>query len=374
MKQKILIIVGTRPEAVKLCPLIVELSKQSTFEYELCSTGQHKEILNDTFMAFGIQPTYHLDILKPNATLAELTSNCLVEMDKLLSKAKPSVVLVQGDTTTAFAAGLAAFYHKIPVGHIEAGLRTHNRYLPFPEEINRTLLSSITSFHFAPTELSKENLEKEGFIDNVWVTGNTVIDAVNLTLTKLQNSYSEDAIIKQLNTLGIQLDFKAPFILATCHRRENMTHDILNNIGQAFKKIAQNTPIILTKHPNPNMQPLYTLLEQEKNIILVNPPSHPIFLWLLSKASLVITDSGGVQEESSSFQKQVLILRDSTERPEIVHCGLGELVGHDTDLIINRASTLLTNPIKTIKNPYPFGDGKASERIITILTKNLRSS
>jgi len=372
MAQSILVVVGTRPEAVKMCPLILELEKHKAhIETIVCSTGQHKEILHETFNAFGITPKAHLDIMRPNATLAELTSLCLREMDQLLQKINPSVVLVQGDTTTAFTAGLASFYHKIPVGHVEAGLRTHNNYLPFPEEMNRKLLSTLTTFHFAPTELSKQNLLNEGYSqESVWVTGNTVIDAVRLTLKKLEETFSQDEITHQLASLGIRLLPNKKLILVTCHRRENMTESILENIATSLKSLSETHHIILTKHPNPNMQPLYSALQTAENITMIAPPAHPLFLWLLAKADLVITDSGGVQEESSSFGKPVLILRDSTERPEIVHCGLGTLVGTETKTILHHAEIKLDE--KTPQHAKdPFGDGTASEKITKILLEKL---
>ena len=372
MKKSIQVIVGTRPEAVKLCPLILELKKHpESVSVQVCSTGQHKEILKETFSSFGIVPDTHLDIMRPNASLSELTSRCLTEMNGLLTQEKPSLVLVQGDTTTAFASGLASFYHKIPVGHIEAGLRTYNPYLPFPEEMNRKLLSSLSTYHFAPTELSKKNLLNEGYASSsIWVTGNTVIDAVKLTLKKLQETFSEKEILEKLATLGIQLSTEKKRILVTCHRRENMETSTLSDIAEALNALSKNNQIIVTKHPNPNMLPLYSSLKKRTNILLIYPPEHPLFLWLLSQTDLVISDSGGVQEESSSFGKPVLILRDSTERPEIVDCGLGILVGSNTQTIIKRAEEKLsTQTLETTQ--FPFGDGTASKKITQIILEKL---
>ena len=372
MTSSVLVIAGTRPEAIKICPLILELKKHTQkVSVQLCSTGQHKEILFETFNSFNIQPDFHLNIMRPNASLSELTGRCLQEMDILLQKTKPTLLLVQGDTTTAVTSGLASFYHKIPVGHIEAGLRTHNPYLPFPEEMNRKLLSSLATYHFAPTDLSKANLLSEGYSENnVWVTGNTVIDAVKLTLEKLENTVSKDTILKNLAAIGLTLFPDKKIILVTCHRRENMTETILTNIATALKHLSEKNQIIITKHPNPNMQPLYLSLKDTANITIIEPPSHPLFLWLLSQADLLITDSGGVQEESSYFGKPVLILRESTERPEIVTCGLGTLVGSDTQTIISHAEKSLSAPLSDASK-YPFGDGTAAEKITQIILEKL---
>jgi UDP-N-acetylglucosamine 2-epimerase (non-hydrolysing) len=372
-------IFGTRPEAVKLAPVIKKLEEyKEDFESIICVTAQHRQMLDQVLELFDIKPHYDLNIMKPNQSLFELTSNVLLNIQPILEKEKPDIILVQGDTTTVFVASLAAFYLKIKIGHVEAGLRTFNKYSPFPEEINRKITTCMADLHFAPTQTSKDNLLKENTEEkDIFITGNTVIDALFLTIEKLKNdelnnTFSEKVkgISELINKINPKSDKKV--ILLTGHRRENFGQGF-ENICHGVKEIANNTDveIIYPVHLNPNVrEPVMRIIGGIKNIHLIEPLDYEPFVYLMSKSHIILTDSGGVQEEAPSLGKPVLVMRDTTERPEAVIAGTVKLVGTDKDLLVKETNKLLHD-----KNAYdsmsmahnPYGDGKASQRIIDAL-------
>lgn len=366
--KKISVIFGTRPEAIKLCPLILAMKFHPDFEPHICVTGQHREMLDQMLEVFGVVPDVDLSIMQPNQTLSSLTSRAITAIDDYLTENKPDMVIVQGDTTTTFCASLVAFYHNIPVGHVEAGLRTRNKLSPFPEEINRVLASHIADYHFAPTELSKENLLREGISENkIFITGNTVIDALFFAIKKIKKHPPEIPGLPEyvLNNPNNNL------ILITGHRRENF--------GEGFKSICNATVTLAKRFPevgfvypvhlNPNVQEaVFHIMTGFENIHLIKPLSYLPFVALMERSTLILTDSGGVQEEAPSLGKPVLVMRDTTERPEAVDAGTVKLVGTDRMAIIDNVSTLLTdskayNAMANAVNPY--GDGKACGRILT---------
>lgn len=363
MKKKVIIFLGTRPEAIKLAPVVDVLMADDHFETLVCSTGQHKEMLQQVIDFFKIPVHYTLDVMEPNQQLAGLTAKLLVKINEVLLQEKPDYIIVQGDTTTTFAASLAAFYNKIKVLHVEAGLRTFNKFSPFPEEINRVMTTRVADFHYPPTEQSGQNLLDEGIpADKILVTGNTVIDALFLGLKKIENTIP--AGITDLNLQNIK-----DYILITMHRRENHGEGI-RNICIALKRIAEdaNIPVIFPVHLNPNVKDVVHELLGNHHLIHLTPPfAYPEFLWLLDNSRLIMTDSGGVQEEAPSLGKPVLLLRDTTERPEALQAGTVIKVGSDTELIYKEAMHLLTNKaayeaMSGRSNPY--GDGKAAGRIL----------
>lgn len=376
---KVMTIFGTRPEAVKLAPVIKKLEEyKEDFESIICVTAQHRQMLDQVLELFDIKPHYDLNIMKPNQSLFELTSNVLLNIQPILEKEKPDIILVQGDTTTVFVASLAAFYLKIKIGHVEAGLRTFNKYSPFPEEINRKITTCMADLHFAPTQTSKDNLLKENTEEkDIFITGNTVIDALFLTIEKLKNdelnnTFSEKVkgISELINKINPKSDKKV--ILLTGHRRENFGQGF-ENICHGVKEIANNTDveIIYPVHLNPNVrEPVMRIIGGIKNIHLIEPLDYEPFVYLMSKSHIILTDSGGVQEEAPSLGKPVLVMRDTTERPEAVIAGTVKLVGTDKDLLVKETNKLLHD-----KNAYdsmsmahnPYGDGKASQRIIDAL-------
>ena len=376
--KKVLIVFGTRPEAIKMAPLIKELEKnQDIFDIKVCVTAQHREMLDQVLDIFDIEPDYDLDIMKPNQDLYDITSNILLKIRDVLNDSKPDIVLVHGDTTTTFATTLASFYQKIDVGHVEAGLRTGNIYSPWPEEANRKLTAALAKYHFAPTKSAKENLLKEGIKEeNIIVTGNTVIDALFLMLEKIEkdNNLKEKILNKFQQIFNSQLSIlNSQFILVTGHRRENFGKGFLN-ICNALKEIALNNPeinIIYPVHLNPNVRkPVNEILKDIKNIYLIEPLEYPEFVYLMSKSYLILTDSGGIQEEAPSLGKPVLVMRENTERPEAVDAGTVKLVGTNKEKIVKEVENLLKNKIeydKMSKAINPYGDGKASERIINFL-------
>ncbi|GAA4280210.1 UDP-N-acetylglucosamine 2-epimerase (non-hydrolyzing) [Gaetbulibacter aestuarii] len=368
MKKKNLIVFGTRPEAIKMAPLVKAFLKQDgVFETRVCITAQHREMLDQVLEFFDITPDYDLDLMKPNQNLYSLTADIITELKPVLEDFKPDFVYVHGDTTTTMAASIAAFYCGAKICHVEAGLRTFNMRSPFPEEMNRSVTGVVTNHHFAPTMRSKENLIKENNNEkNILVTGNTVIDALLFSVNKIGNNYS-DAEISELMKI---LDPNQKIILVTGHRRENHGQGFIN-ICEALKSIALQHPecqIIYPVHLNPNVQkPVYKLLADLENVKLIKPLSYPAFVWLMEKAYLIITDSGGVQEEAPSLGKPVLVMRDTTERPEAVEAGTVLLVGTDVYKIINETNKLLSDvssyeSMSKLHNPY--GDGKASDRIV----------
>ncbi|HIP18053.1 MAG TPA: UDP-N-acetylglucosamine 2-epimerase (non-hydrolyzing) [Sulfurovum sp.] len=374
--QKILIVFGTRPEAIKMAPLVKEFQKYTKdFETKVCVTAQHREMLDQVLDLFEIVPDYDLDIMKPGQDLYDVTSNVLLGMKPVLSDFQPDVVFVHGDTSTTFAASLAAFYQQIKVAHIEAGLRTGDIYSPWPEEANRQLTTQITTYHFAPTSTSKDNLLKENVNeDAIEVTGNTVIDALFLALEKIKsNRQLETDITKHLATLDYILQDDKKIILVTGHRRENHGQGFIN-ICTALKEIALSNPdidIVYPVHLNPNVQkPVKELLSDINNVHLIEPLQYEQFIYMMDKSYFIITDSGGVQEEAPSLGKPVLVMRDTTERPEALDAGTVKLVGTNTQLIINEAQKLLNSPeaysiMSKAHNPY--GDGHACKKIIQFL-------
>lgn len=375
-KQKILIVFGTRPEAIKMAPLVKAFQKHTdSFETKVCVTAQHREMLDQVLDLFEITPDYDLDIMKPGQDLYDVTSNVLLGMKSILANFKPDVVFVHGDTSTTFAASLAAYYQQIKVAHIEAGLRTGNIYSPWPEEANRQLTTQITAYHFAPTEISKNNLLKENVNEkNIVVTGNTVIDALFLALEKIKsNKQLEIDIIKHLATLDYNLEDDKEIILVTGHRRENHGQGFIN-ICTALKEIALNNPdidIVYPVHLNPNVQkPVKDLLSDIENIYLIEPLQYEQFIYMMDRSYFIITDSGGVQEEAPSLGKPVLVMRDTTERPEALDAGTVKLVGTNTELIIKEAQELIYNKeayTYMSKASNPYGDGYACEKVINFI-------
>lgn len=372
MKSKHLIIFGTRPEAIKMAPLVQEFKKHIEFETKICVTAQHREMLDQVLDFFEIKPDFDLNLMKPNQNLFSLTADIITELKPVLEDFQPDYVYVHGDTSTSSIAGLAAFYAGAKVCHVEAGLRTHNKWSPFPEEMNRQLTGRLADFHFAPTQQSYENLIKENIKpEDIIVTGNTVIDALLDSAEKVQNIQN-----KEIDYLKTIVDASKKIILVTGHRRENHGQGFIN-ICEALKEIAQNNAdvqIIYPVHLNPNVQkPVHDILSDVSNIKLIDPLAYPAFVWLMTQSYMIITDSGGVQEEAPSLGKPVLVMRDTTERPEAVEAGTVILVGTDKSKIINEANDLLNNQsrynsMSELHNPY--GDGKACERIANFI-KNL---
>jgi len=368
--KKIMLIFGTRPEAIKMAPLVKEFQKHNeNFDTKVCVTAQHREMLDQVLAFFEIKPDYDLNLMRPGQNLYQLTADVIVGLKPVLEEFKPDVVLVHGDTTTSTAAALAAFYAGAKVGHVEAGLRTHNKLAPFPEEINRQLTSRIADYNFAPTQKSKQNLLNENIAeDNITITGNTVIDALLWAQEKLK-TYEDDEIrgLKQM------VDSTKKMILVTGHRRENFGDGFLN-ICKAIKQIAeenQDVQIIYPVHLNPNVQkPVYDLLNNLSNVKLIAPLAYPAFVWLMMQSYLILTDSGGVQEEAPSLGKPVLVMRDVTERPEAVEAGTVKIVGTDCEKIVSNINALLSNTSlyqQMSKAHNPYGDGKASKKILQTL-------
>jgi UDP-N-acetylglucosamine 2-epimerase (non-hydrolysing) len=369
MKKKILFIFGTRPEAIKMAPLIEGFGKEEFFENKVCVTAQHRQMLDQVLDFFSIKPDYDLNLMVKNQTLFSLTGMIITKLEPILEDFAPDYVFVHGDTTTSMAASIAAFYYGAKVCHVEAGLRTNNKYSPFPEEINRRITGVIADYHFAPTENSKLNLIKENVQSkNILVTGNTVIDALKSSLSIISQNK-----IKEVEDFKNEYDHYKSIILVTGHRRENHGQGFLN-ICKALKQIAFNNPdktIIYPVHLNPNVKkPVFELLSGIKNILLIEPLSYPVFVWLMNKSKIILTDSGGVQEEAPSLGKPVLVLRETTERPEAVDAGTVILVGTEVVKIINETQKLIDNcelyeKMSQLHNPY--GDGKATKRIIDFL-------
>jgi UDP-N-acetylglucosamine 2-epimerase (non-hydrolysing) len=368
---KVLFVFGTRPEAIKMAPLIKAFKEEKIFEIRVCVTAQHRQMLDQVLDIFDIEPDYDLDIMKPSQDLFDVTANVLLGMRKVLTDFNPNIILVHGDTTTTSATSLAAFYHKIKVGHIEAGLRTGNIYSPWPEEANRQITSVLANYHFAPTITSQKNLLKENKDkESILVTGNTVIDALFIVLDKIEKD--EELKSKILASMSSQYDFKhdKKIILVTGHRRENFGNRLIG-ICEALKTIAEKNPdvdIVYPVHLNPNVQnPVRRMLSDVKNIYLIEPLSYENFIYMMSKSYFIITDSGGVQEEAPSLGKPVLVMRDTTERPEAVEAGTVKIVGTDPKVIIDESQKLLDeigeyNKMSRAHNPY--GDGSASKKIV----------
>ena len=369
--KKILIVFGTRPEAIKMAPLVLALAADKRFDAKVCVTAQHREMLDQVLDLFEIQPDFDLNIMKLGQTLNDITTGILVSLKPVLESFKPNVVLVHGDTTTTFTASLAAYYQQIEVGHVEAGLRTGNIYAPWPEEANRKLTSVITNYHFAPTAGSKANLLHEGVSESdITVTGNTVIDALFWVRGKLQNDKS---LSVGLASKFDYLDIDKKLILVTGHRRESFG-DGFERICEALRRIATmhpDTQILYPVHLNPNVQePVNRLLNDLDNIFLIEPQPYLPFCYLMDRASIILTDSGGIQEEAPSLGKPVLVMRDTTERPEAVDAGTVRLVGTNIGLIVNQVNVLLTDDKEYKKMSLahnPYGDGLACDRILDFL-------
>ena len=376
---KILLVFGTRPEAIKMAPLVKKFQEYPDFfETKVCVTAQHRQMLDQALKFFDIIPDYDLDIMEPNQDLSSITSNILVKMKPVLTNFKPNVVLVHGDTTTSFVSSLASFYQKIPVGHVEAGLRTNDKYSPFPEELNRQLTGVISAYNFSPTLVSRDNLLAEKKPDSsILVTGNTVIDALLFTLDKINKSSElELLILERIKNSGYDLGRGKRIVLITAHRRENHGHG-LENICEAVKSIAQaheNIDIVFPVHPNPKIKKVADqLLATIENVHLISPLSYEDFVYLMDKSYFLITDSGGIQEEAPSLKKPVLVMRESTERPEALAAGTIMLVGSGKKAIIDAAELLLIPNselyTKMSNQNNPYGDGKASERIVSFFKK-----
>jgi len=389
--KKILSVFGTRPEAIKMAPLVKELEKHSNrIENIVCVTAQHRQMLDQVLDLFKITPDYDLDIMQPGQDLFDITCKVLQGIRPILKKETPDLILVHGDTSTTMAASLAAFYCKIPVGHIEAGLRTHEKFEPFPEEINRKITSSVTDFHFTPTETGKKNLLLEGISEkSIHITGNTVIDALLDIRSRIHQEKFRETIKKTLIQkhpdlqpvlqLSDQRLRSKRLILVTGHRRENFGIGF-ENICQALARIARSNPsvnIIYPVHLNPSVQePVRRILGDKalSNVFLIDPIDYLPFVFLMDRSYMIITDSGGVQEEAPSLGVPVLVMRDTTERPEAVEAGTVKLVGTDPDQLFESISTLLTNPQqyqKMSQSINPYGDGNASARIVNIILKNI---
>lgn len=372
-KRSVLLVFGTRPEAIKMAPLVKNLVKDPRFITKVCVTGQHREMLDQVLDVFDINPDYDLNIMKESQSLNDVTSGILLGLKPILQSFRPNVVLVHGDTATTFAATLASYYERIDVGHIEAGLRTGNIYSPWPEEGNRKLTGVLAKYHFAPTNVSKENLLDEGVdSQNILVSGNTVIDALFMVRDKIKQ---DNEMHINLATLFTALDESKKLILVTGHRRESFG-DGFENICEALAKISQqndDVQIVYPVHLNPNVsEPVHRILGDCKNILLMEPLTYLQFVYLMERAHIILTDSGGIQEEAPSFSKPVLVMRDTTERPEAVDAGTVKLVGTNTVKIIDNVNLLLNDPksynkMKAAINPY--GDGNASIRIIDKLAE-----
>lgn len=373
MAKRILLIFGTRPEAIKMSPLYRELKNYpKDFDVKVCVTAQHRQMLDQVLDFFDIKADYDLNLMRNNQSLFNITAESIIELERVYDDFNPDLVLVQGDTTTAFTGSLSAFYRKIEIGHVEAGLRSGNKYAPYPEEINRVLIGHIADYHFAPTEKAKQNLSNEGIRENVWIVGNTVIDALFLGLKLLEEN-------KKLKTeiegyFESMFDFRrGKIILVTGHRRESFGEGF-ENICNALKEIAKLYPdlkIIYPVHLNPNVrEPVNRILNGVKNIYLIEPLSYPYLIWLMSKCFLVLTDSGGIQEEAPSLGKPVLVMREVTERVEGIEAGTAKLVGTKKENILKAVQDLIEHPLeyqRMAKAINPYGDGKASERIVDIL-------
>lgn len=374
---KILIVFGTRPEAIKMAPVVHRLKETPGLEVDVCVTAQHREMLDQVLSLFEIVPEIDLDLMKPGQDLTDITSNIILALRDVLARKNYDRLLVHGDTTTAMAAALAAFYAQVPVGHVEAGLRTGNLYAPWPEEANRMVVGRLADLHFAPTETSRQSLLAENVSDlDIVVTGNTVIDALHTVVARLDEDTSLDG---QMRANFPFLEDGRKMILVTGHRRENFGEGF-ENICRALRDISEQSDaqIVYPVHLNPNVQePVNQILGDARGIHLIEPQQYLPFVWLMRRSYLIITDSGGVQEEAPSLGKPVLVMRQTTERPEAVHAGTVRLVGTDADQIRDSALTLLNNreEYETMARAMnPYGDGKAAERIAAALVERAKAN
>ena len=386
--KKVMLVFGTRPEAIKMCPLVKEFQKYpNDFETIVCVTGQHREMLDQVLTIFDVKPDYDLNIMKQGQDLYDVTARVLTGMRDVFKECKPDVVLVHGDTTTSTAAALAAFYQQIPVGHVEAGLRTHNIYSPWPEEMNRQITGRIATYDFAPTPLSEKNLMEEKAQGQIFVTGNTVIDALHMVVDKLKNdpklaAEQEDVLrqagydVTRLQPSDINHQTSRKLVLITGHRRENFGDGFISMVT-AMKDLSEKYPdvdFVYPMHLNPNVRkPIHEVFGDDltrPNFFFIEPLQYLEFVYLMEKSTVVLTDSGGIQEEAPGLGKPVLVMRDTTERPEALKSGTVHLVGTNHDLIVNEVSTLLDDPVayeKMSKAVNPYGDGKACSRIVRAL-------
>ena len=379
--KKVMLVFGTRPEAIKMCPLVKEFQKRAEeFKTIVCVTGQHREMLDQVLKIFDVKPDIDLNIMKQGQDLTDVTVRILNGMRDVFKECKPDVVLVHGDTTTSTAAALAAFYAQIPVGHVEAGLRTHNIYSPWPEEMNRQITGRIATYNFSPTPLSEKNLQEEKAQGNIYVTGNTVIDALHMVVDKLK---SDEALAKEQDQVLLEAGYDVTrlsggkkLVLITGHRRENFGDGFIRMVT-AMKDLSEKYPevdFVYPMHLNPNVRkPIHEVFGEDltrPNFFFIEPLQYIEFVHLMSKANIVLTDSGGIQEEAPGLGKPVLVMRDTTERPEALASGTVHLIGTDYDKIVNEVSTLLEDKAayETMsKAVNPYGDGKACNRIVRIL-------
>ncbi len=369
---KVLSVFGTRPEAIKMAPLVHALAEDSRFEAKVCVTAQHREMLDQVLELFEIIPDYDLDLMKAGQTLNEVTAKILLELKAVLQEFKPDVILVHGDTATTFAASLAAYYEQISIGHVEAGLRTGNIYSPWPEEGNRKLTGALTKYHFAPTETSKLNLIAESYAESdIHITGNTVIDALLMIKNKIDSDFS---LSKKLSSSFPMIDKSKKLILVTGHRRESFG-DGFERICEALAITAKRYPnvqILYPMHLNPNVrEPVSRILNHISNVYLIEPQQYLPFVYLMDRAHIILTDSGGIQEEAPSFGKPVLVMRDTTERPEAVYAGTVKLVGTDIAKITSAINELMDDnaAYKNMSFAHnPYGDGQASQKILEVLS------
>ena len=377
--KKVMLVFGTRPEAIKMCPLVKEFQKYpKVFETIVCVTGQHREMLDQVLKIFEVTPDYDLNIMKQGQDLYDVTARVLTGMRDVLKEVQPDVVLVHGDTTTSTAAALAAFYQQIPVGHVEAGLRTHNIYSPWPEEMNRQITGRIATYNFSPTLLSERNLKEEKAQGQIFVTGNTVIDALHMVVNKLKNNkVFADEQVNVLSDAGYDVSRLAngkKLVLITGHRRENFGEGFISMVT-AMKDLSEKYPevdFVYPMHLNPNVRkPIHEVFGEDltayKNFFFIEPLQYLEFVYLMEKSTVVLTDSGGIQEEAPGVGKPVLVMRNTTERPEALEAGTVKLVGTDHDLIVSEVSRLLddNNYYDQMSHAInPYGDGKACERIV----------
>ena len=370
----IVAVIGTRPEAIKMAPVILALRDATMFKTKVCVTGQHRELLHSALRLFDIAPDYNLNVMRPNQSLDDVTTSILQFLGEVLDEVKPNLLLVQGDTTTCMAASLSAFYRKIAVGHVEAGLRSGNLYAPWPEEFNRRVVSIATRFHFTPTKQARENLLAEGFPEaHIYVTGNTVIDALQWVSARIDESEEKR---KHFERAYDFLDPKRRLVLVTGHRRENYGAG-LAQICSAIERLAKrdDIQIVYPVHPNPNVR----ILVEEKlsgidRVFLIDPVEYEPFVYLMHRASILLTDSGGIQEEGPSLGKPVLVMREVTERPEAVAAGTVRLVGSNADRIVSEVERLLDDKVAyeaMARAINPYGDGKASQRILAVLEREV---
>lgn len=379
--KKVMLVFGTRPEAIKMCPLVKEFQKDTkNFETIVCVTGQHREMLDQVLTIFDVKPDYDLNIMKQGQDLTDVTARVLTGLRDVFKECRPDVVLVHGDTTTSTAGALAAFYAQIPVGHVEAGLRTHNIYSPWPEEMNRQITGRIATYNFSPTPLSEKNLLEENVHGKIVVTGNTVIDALHMVVEKLKNDIAlakeQEEILAKAGYDVMRLKDGKKLVLITGHRRENFGEGFIRMVT-AMKDLSEKYPdvdFVYPMHLNPNVRkPIHEVFGEDltrPNFFFIEPLQYLEFVYLMEKSTIVLTDSGGIQEEAPGLGKPVLVMRDTTERPEALESGTVHLVGTDYDKIINEVSTLLEDDTayeKMSKAVNPYGDGKACGRIVKAL-------